>query len=74
MFNSQRVVFGTGGNVSQSIDCYKQGTENGDRCALYHWNDINRYGMVGEPVNYDNNIDWRKLNVYYYYVINPLTV
>lgn len=45
------------GKFVEAVDCYKRGMEMGDKCALFQYHCMDRYGQ-GIPINYDNMIQW----------------
>ena len=51
------------GKFAKAIYYYKQAKQAGDRCATFHWNCIDRYGMLNCPINYENNMDWKKFTL-----------
>lgn len=51
------------GQVAEAITCYKRAKDSRDQCAIFHWNCIDRYGMLGQPINYFNEINWNKFTL-----------
>lgn len=45
------------GKIIEAIDYYKKAMELGDKCALFQYHCMDRYGQ-GIPINYNNMIVW----------------
>lgn len=45
------------GKVAEALVCYERGKQEGDKCALFHWNCMDRYGQ-DIPSNINNFIKW----------------
>lgn len=56
-------LFEQKGQITDAIDLYEQAEKVEDRCAIFHWNCIDRYGMLGQPINYSNQVDWEKFSL-----------
>jgi TPR repeat protein len=44
------------GNIDKALMCYKQAKNEGDKCALFHWTCMDRYGQY-LPMNCNNADD-----------------
>lgn len=50
------------GNIVDALSYYKLAQEQGDECAIFHLNCMEKYGQ-GVPIIVNHKLDWRKLQL-----------
>lgn len=48
--------------IPEALECYEMAKKAGDKCALFHWNCMDRYGQ-DMPLNINNFINWDKFTL-----------